>query len=655
MSSAEHSGPGQPGRGGIAESGLLGLSAAISRLPEPVFSRANQFVIDGLLSILSLWIAYGLRFDGAIPLIHRPTLWAWTAILPVLRPALMYATGGYDRIWRYFNMRDAFMLALTALPATAVLATARIGFNLFWAVPLSVIAIEYLMYVACGTLVRALRRITFEAARAQGERRRALVVGSPDTLAEALRRMGAYSDLEIVGLLAPEARVQGLRIGGFPVMDEPAALARLLASHAVDVVLIADASIACLGDMVSTATEFGVDVRLLPTAENVLRGEVRISATATPESAFARHAAATVAPAHSEVVAAFRDRVVLVTGAGGSIGAELARQVAHLPVRHLILLDQDENSIFEIHRELADDAGCELAPVVADIREVERIERIFARYRPHIVLHAAAYKHVPVMEHNCSEAVLNNVAGTRILAEIAQRSACERFLMISTDKAVHPASVMGATKRVAELFVQSAAGPHAGVTRMACVRFGNVVGSRGSVVPIFLKQIAGGQPVTITDENMTRYFMTIPEAVQLVLQAVTLGSEGDVYMLDMGDPMRIMALARKLIEMSGLRPEVDIPIRVTGMRPGEKLNEQLWPADAEVANTAFPRVMAVRASRAPAGFAAALARLEAAARDGNDDLVRALLRELPIGYQQEPGVAANASASPTAAAAAAHD
>jgi FlaA1/EpsC-like NDP-sugar epimerase len=250
------------------------------------------------------------------------------------------------------------------------------------------------------------------------------------------------------------------------------------------------------------------------------------------------------------------------------------------------------------------------------------------------------------MEHNCSEAVLNNVSGTRILAELAQHSGSERFLMISTDKAVDPSSVMGASKRVAELFVQSAAAaaPAALGTRMACVRFGNVVGSRGSVVPIFLKQIAAGQPVTITDENMTRYFMTIPEAVQLVLQAVTLGSDGDVYMLDMGDPMRIMNLARKLIEMSGLRPEIDIPIRIMGMRPGEKLHEQLWPADAEVSQTRFPRVMAVKASPPSAGFTEALSRLEYAAREGDDDLVRSLLRELPTGYVRETrGTATTAS------------
>ena len=618
----------------VASGGLARLSAIIDRLPAGVFSRANQLIIDALLSMGALWVAYLLRFDGVVVREQRPIMWSWMLLLPILRPALMWLLGGYDRIWRYFNLRDAFVLAFSSAAATVVMLIARLGFGKtvwYCSLPLTVIAIEYLLYLAGGTMVRALRRVTFETSRAGGPVLRALLVGGPDHLAEALRRVSSYTDLKIVGLLAPDAQVQGLRIGGFPVMDEPAALARMLTSHSIDAVLIADAGIPSLAELVSTATEFGVDVRLLPSTHSVLSGEVRTHVATTAEKVFAHSTAAALAPAHPEVVAAFNERVVLVTGAGGSIGSELARQVANLPVRQLIVLDQDENSIFEVHREITEAGAVPLVPIVADIRDRNRIDRLFALYRPHIVLHAAAYKHVPVMEHNCSEAVLNNVFGTRVVAEAAERYQAERFLMISTDKAVHPSSVMGATKRVAELLVQDSAARRVR-TRMACVRFGNVVGSRGSVVPIFLKQIAEGQPVTITDEKMTRYFMTIPEAVHLVLQAVTLGSNGDIYMLDMGDPMRIMALAKKLIELSGLRPDIDIPIRIVGSRPGEKLHEQLWPADAEIAQTAFSRVMAVKASPPPDGFSEALAELEQKAREGDDELVRTLLRELPIGY-----------------------
>jgi UDP-N-acetylglucosamine 4,6-dehydratase len=621
---------------------LRRLSRRLDALPARFFDRGYQLFFDGILSLIALWIAFALRFDGDIPVGHMAILWAWTLLIPVLRPALLYAFGGYDRIWRYFSLRDAAVLAVAALPATLFMLLGRLTLaHVFWpaAVPIGIIAIDYGLFVASAIALRSFRRLTFEVARSDSTRRRTLVVGTPDTLSEALRRITVYSDLDVVGLLAPETYMHGLRIGGFAVMGEPSALPRLLASQAVDVVLIADAGIACMGDIVSTATEFGVDVRLLPAARSILQGDVRVSAPPRPESAFAQHAA-TVMPPHPAVRAAFENRVVLVTGAGGSIGAELSRQAANLPIARLLLLDQDENSIFEIHRELTGEAFCDLVPLVADIRDRDHLARIFERYQPRIVLHAAAYKHVPVMEHNGSEAVLNNVVGTRIVAEMAQRFHAERLLVISTDKAVHPTSIMGATKRVAEMLIQSAA-PAANGTRMACVRFGNVVGSRGSVVPIFLKQIADGRPLTVTDEEMTRFFMTIPEAVQLVLEAATLGSNGDVYMLDMGDPVKIMTLARKLIEMSGLRPDIDIPIRIVGSRPGEKLHERLWPDDAEVAKTDFPRVMSVKATPPGADFAAALTALEAAALAGDDALVRHLLRALPIGYQAERAASAS--------------
>jgi FlaA1/EpsC-like NDP-sugar epimerase len=326
---------------------------------------------------------------------------------------------------------------------------------------------------------------------------------------------------------------------------------------------------------------------------------------------------------------------VLVTGAGGSIGSELCRQIFGLPVAKLVLFDHDENSIFEIHAELASRVnGPRLVPAVGDIRDRDRLDRLFAEHRPHIVLHAAAYKHVPVMEENTCEAVLNNVFGTREVLDAALEFEAERFLMISTDKAVRPTSIMGATKRAAELLVQNRASQlgNAVNTRCACVRFGNVVGSRGSVVPIFLRQIAAGGPVTITHEEMTRYFMTIPEAVQLVIQAATLGSRGDVYMLDMGNPVKIMDLARRIIEMSGLRPDKDIEIRVVGARPGEKIHEQLWYDESRVRATDFPRVFSVRASNVPDDFENGLLTLEEAAHSCEDRLVRQHLQQLPIDF-----------------------
>jgi FlaA1/EpsC-like NDP-sugar epimerase len=627
-----------PDEAGDGRSSVLRrLGEAINHLPGRLFSASNQAVIDGLLSCLSIFLAFQLRFDGSVPATSQPGMWASLLLVLVLRPAGIWLGGGYHGTWRFFNLRDGLILAALAIPASLVLLLLRLTlatYSFYASIPITVVLIEYLLYVALAMGVRSFRRATFEAARPRsGRRLRALVVGNEATLAPALRQVSVLNDIQVVGLMAPETHLRGLRIGGFQVIDEPSALAKLLASKAVDLVLIADASLDCVGPTVSTAAEFGAEVRLLPSASNVIRGDVRIHTSPRPESVLMDRAVAQVAP-HPAVVTALRERVVLVTGAGGSIGSEIARQVAGLDARRLILLDQDENSIFEIHGQLSEGgSSAELIPLVGDIRDTTLLRSVFERYQPDVVLHAAAYKHVPVMEQNCCEAILNNAVGTRNLLELTIRYGGERFLMISTDKAVRPSSVMGATKRLAEVLVQSRAAADPGIsTRLACVRFGNVVGSRGSVVPIFLRQIAEGGPITITDEQMTRYFMTIPEAVQLVLQAATLGSRGDVYMLDMGDPIKITNLARKLIEMSGLRPDKDIEIRFTGARPGEKIHEQLWSEDAVVNPTEFPRVFAVQADGASTEFEHAFAELEQAAMARDESLARVLLEKMNIGY-----------------------
>ena len=296
-------------------------------------------------------------------------------------------------------------------------------------------------------------------------------------------------------------------------------------------------------------------------------------------------------------------------------------------------------------------------PIVADIRDKAALRLAFSEHRPDVVLHAAAYKHVPVMESNCCEAVLNNVLGTRLLVDAAIEFGCERFVMISTDKAVRPSSVMGATKRVAEILVQQRAKENSHHnTSFSCVRFGNVLGSRGSVVPIFLKQIAAGGPVTITHEEMTRYFMTIPQAVQLVLQAASLASSGDVYMLDMGDPIRIIDFARELIQLSGLRPDKDIQVKVVGMRPGEKLHEQLWLEDAKVGKTEFPYVFHLKATPVPSDFEQKVQQIERlAAMRSSNETIKKLLHGLPIKYCAEfmasrrafPGLLSSSSSEST--------
>jgi FlaA1/EpsC-like NDP-sugar epimerase len=617
------------------------LAALSDQLPDPLLSRGAQFSLDAMACVCALYLAFELRFEGAVPLRQQAVMWTWMLLLPFLRPGLMWTLGGYDRIWRFFNLRDAVVLGFTSLPPTLFLLAMRYGVGTrLWetAVPASVILMELLLFLLLAAGVRTLRRVTFESSRrSPAVARRALLVGNADTLDAALRHVSSFPDVTVVGLLAPESKLQGLRIAGFSVMDEPGALPRLLASHAVDLVLIADASLDSIAETVATATEFGVDVRLLPSAGNIIRGEVRVSALPRAELAFEDRAAALLPP-HPAVIESFRGRTVLVTGAGGSIGSELCRQIAGLEPAALLLLDQDENSIFEIYQQLSGMAnGAHVVPLVGDILDCSRMQSIFKKYRPQVVLHAAAYKHVPVMETNCCEAVLNNIVGTREVTDLAITHGAECFLMISTDKAVRPSSVMGASKRLAEMVVQARSAATRGLNghdpRCACVRFGNVVGSRGSVVPIFLRQIAEGGPLTVTDEDMTRYFMTIPEAVQLVLQAATLGSDGDIYMLDLGDPVKIIDLARKLVELSGLRPEKDIEIRIVGARPGEKLHEEFWGEGARVRPTSFQRVLAVEAEPVSADFEPALRELVEAALARNEAQVLVRLQAFSIGFR----------------------
>jgi FlaA1/EpsC-like NDP-sugar epimerase len=321
-----------------------------------------------------------------------------------------------------------------------------------------------------------------------------------------------------------------------------------------------------------------------------------------------------------------------VTGAGGSIGSELVRQLRRFQPAQLILLDKDENNLYEIACEIREDFDA-VVDVIADIRNRDRLDKLFQRYRPEVVFHAAAYKHVPLMECYPAEAILNNVMGTRHVAELSRVYGVEVFVLISTDKAVNPTNTMGASKRVAEMIVQSLATSSA-ATRFCCVRFGNVLGSRASVVPIFQRQIRQGKNITVTHPDVTRYFMTIPEAVQLVIQAGSFGSDGEIFVLDMGEPVKIVDLAHHLIELSGLVPEKDISIEFTGLRPGEKLDEELLTAcERTIRTTCHSKIFVVGAlHHDPVNLHAAVTALERAAHDGDVDVIHSLLRSLDIGY-----------------------
>jgi FlaA1/EpsC-like NDP-sugar epimerase len=610
------------------------LGQAFNSLPRCFFRLQIQLVLDGAASLVAIIAAFIVRFDWQ-PWRSEPSLHIWVAVIVAARPLVLLFAGTYRSTWRHFHLEDGLSLARRASLVTAGLLAFRLFPGLGLPVlPFSVIVLELCLFIACAGCMRILRRLTHEAVhQVDHPVYRALLVADDSSIAGAVRLAGIDADIELVGVISEDQKMHGMNVAGVPVVGGMASLARSIIELRAELVLVTGGNAQSAEDVLSTSTELGVQVRILPSASDLVRDRVRVSNSLDIEHVVSKLKNPGSDP-RPEVVDCFHGRCVLVTGAGGSIGSEISRQIAFLPVSRLIILDQDENSIFELMNELK--LTCtEIVPHVGDIRDSRMLEELFAVYTPDIVLHAAAYKHVPVMEANPCEAILNNVMGTRQLADMAERFGCERFVMISTDKACRPASIMGATKRTAEIVVQDRAvqSGFRSRTQFACVRFGNVLGSRGSVVPIFLRQIAAGGPVTITHEEMTRYFMSIPQAVQLVLQAATLASSGDVYMLDMGEPVKIVEFARDLIRMSGLRPDIDIPIQFTGIRPGEKLHEQLWYEDAEVSDSPFPYVFRVKARKLTRSVSPQIAKLEkAAAARASHEEIYSLLRALPIDY-----------------------
>jgi FlaA1/EpsC-like NDP-sugar epimerase len=583
--------------------------------------------------------AYALRFDFHVPADMRRGLWTWLCVVVILRPLTLVLMDGYNATWRFFDLRDSVSLILRSLPLTVVLLLVRTFLPNLPIIPYSVLILEFGLFLTFAGILRVTRRLTHELVHAPTQRARALVVGNEATLAATVHHVRSCREAHIIGLLSEDERLIGIHILGVPVLGLPTSLSSILMTYQIELVILSGANLECAAQVIQDATDFDIQVRILPSVGDFLQGRVQVSRVVGINQIAHTRTEMNGEP-HPVVKECFGAQTVLVTGAGGSIGSEIARQLTDLNVRRLVVLDHDENSIFELMNQLeAKKVSREIIPVVGNIRDRDLMRLVFDRYRPEIALHAAAYKHVPVMEENCCEAVLNNICGTRQLVDTAIRNCCERVVMISTDKAVRPSSVMGATKRVAEMLIQQRAIEAAwrGLkTHFACVRFGNVLGSRGSVMPIFLRQIAAGGPITITHAEMTRYFMTIPQAVQLVLQAATLAFSGDIFMLDMGDPVRIIDFAKQIVRLAGLAPGKDIEIKVVGMRPGEKLHEQLWREDAQVTDTEFAHVFQVRAIAAPANFSYLLDELERTARaHESNEAIQTLLHKLPIDYRTE--------------------
>ena len=561
--------------------------------------RTGQLTVDMVLVAAAYWLAYQVRFDfGSVPRRYELLFDETILVVVAVKAIIFVAARFYTKWWRFTSVRDLQSIVIGALIASTALAALFV----LWQpgvsdVPRGVLVLDFLLtLVLIGGVRFAVRSVVERPPLTQLVSRRAdakkvLICGAGDAGNALLRelRSSRTSGIVPVGLIDDDPRKLGLRVHGTRVIGSRDDLPRILAERNVDEVMIAmpTAPGSVMQSIVSICREAGVVCTTLPGLPELINGEVTVSLLreVQVEDVLGR------APVEIDFARAARylnGKAVLVTGAGGSIGSELCRQIVAVGARRLIMVDHGENNLFEIDLELRERGYTGLVPVIADCRDANAVERIFARERPEVVFHAAAYKHVPMMELNPLEAVANNGLATETLAETVKRHRVERFCLISTDKAVEPKTVMGATKALAERVIELH-GSESG-TRFAAVRFGNVLGSSGSVLTIFRRQIAEGGPVTVTHPDMTRFFMTIPEAVQLVIQATGIAEGGDIFVLDMGEPVKIIDLARKMIELSGHEPGTDISIDVVGIRPGEKLHEELFNVDESVTATRYSKV-----------------------------------------------------------------
>ncbi len=603
----------------------------------------NRYVLYGdlVLIIVSVMGSFALRLDVAQLPYYFPAVVTMCAVALLLKVPTYYFFGLYRRVWIYASTRELRLITAAVTVGsvlTSALMLALIALHLVVpGMPRSALGIDWLLsLVLIGGSRFALRVLAEESgAPKNGKTRRALIVGAGDAGALVARELQRSSQLNLVpaGFLDDDPAKQNQEIHGVRVIGPVSELAEKLETLHVDEVILAIPS--APGRLVRSVSDVcrlkGVPSRTMPGLYELIGGKVSVNRLREVDiTDLLRREPSRI---DEQIIGrALGGKRIAVTGAGGSIGRELSRQIARWGPAELVLLGHGENSIFETVLELRDDyPALNLSPIIADIKDKSRLQTILGEHQVQVVFHTAAHKHVPLMQANVEEAVLNNVFGTRSTVEASVECKVERLVLVSTDKAVRPANVYGATKRLAEMIVLDAA------KRTGCafsvVRFGNVLGSRGSVIPLFKRQIAAGGPVLITHPEMERYFMTIPEAVHLVLQAAAMGRGGEAFLLDMGKQVKILDLAEDLIRLSGLEPGRDIEIEFTGIRPGEKLSEELWEADKRYEKTAHPDIVRSEHEDMVVGgdLVATLARLEQLTTGGHAAEIIALLDQVIPG------------------------
>ncbi len=609
------------------------------------FIRNRYLLLGDLLLIVgSVFISYALRLDlpTAFP-VYLPSALCMIGVSLVIKPLTYYFFGLYRRMWIYASIKELKVIAIAVTSASFVVAAIMIAlFTLgaFFGFPRSILIIDWLIsLVFVGGLRFSMRVLAESQLFAKKDikirqPKRALIIGAGDAGALVVKELEKNPQLLLkpVGFLDDNPAKLKQRIYDIPVVGTIADIGKVLDHHHIAEVIIAIPSAS--GKVIRLVTdrcrEKGIPFRTMPGLYELLGGQVNVSRLREVDITDLLRRQPT--RMNDELIGStLGNKTVLVTGAGGSIGSELCRQIARWKPKQLILLGHGENSIFESLLELTESfPELSIKAVIADVRDKPRLLEVFEQYHPEVVFHAAAHKHVPLMEVNVEDAVTNNILGTLHVVEVATFSNVEKFVLISTDKAILPANVMGATKRVAEMIVLDAA--NRTKKAFSVVRFGNVLGSRGSVVPLFKRQIARGGPVTVTHPKMKRYFMTIPEAVYLVLQAASMGKGGDAFVLNMGEQVKIVNLAEDLIRLSGLEPGRDIEIQFTGIRPGEKLSEDLKDDGHVFKKTPHPEIFKLNGQQNLEGekLAKTVAELIRLAREGEPkEIIRLLDKMIP--------------------------
>ena len=548
-------------------------------------------ITDAVIVALTPFLALLIRFEGTIEASYYAALVDFIPIVVVVQMVIFYLFHLYQRLWRYAGIHELFSIAGAVTIGTIILAGIAYANNVM--LPRSMYLLSAILNMACIGLSRILVRVAYHRRRQRHKNSsNVLIVGAGDVGASIAKEIKDHygNSKKIIGFIDDDPAKIGQRLIGEKVLGNRNTIQKIVEQNKVQEIIIAipSANGTLVRGIVQACRQTKCSVKVVPAIHEVIDGMVtmRQLRDVNLEDLLRRDP---VRLDQSLVKEYLTGKNIIVTGAGGSIGSELCRQIARMSPRQLILLGKSENNIWDIQRELQwDFPTLHTEAIIANVCDERRIRNIFTRFRPHVVFHAAAHKHVPLMEYQPDEAVKNNIFGTKIVAEAAAWADVDRFVMISTDKAVNPTSIMGATKRVAEMIICSMNTKTK--KKYTAVRFGNVLGSRGSVIPLFRKQIVKGGPITVTHPDMQRYFMTIPEAAQLVLQAGAMAQGGEVFVLDMGNPIRILDMACDLIELTGLVPHKDIKIEFTGLRPGEKLFEEFLSAEEGSASTKHEKI-----------------------------------------------------------------